>query len=163
MQPGVLCFVLTLIAFRILFLAPYPIFSFGQSQPQRGSLPPLLARSAHGRSTVYGLRSTMVVFPPLLARNGVRINTNFTYPESTPPTFLVMCAYPLSGLYGPGIRYLYYGLVAVCIFARRHKWLQEPCLAAALLFPALASIHAIIMARYSDSGKYHSISLYYSH
>ena len=107
--------------------------------------------------------SIMVAFPPLLARDGVGLNTNFTYPPQAPPTFTVICAYPLSGQYGPGTRYLYYGLVAVCIFARKHEWLREPCLAAALLFPALSSIHAIIMACYSDSGKYHSISLYYSH
>ena len=104
----------------------------------------------------------MVVFPPLLARGGVSINTTFTYPDPAPPTFLVMCAYPLSGQYGPGTRYLYYGLVAVCIFARRQEWLREPCLAAALLFPAIASIHAILMACYSDSGKYHTIAHYHS-
>ena len=105
----------------------------------------------------------MVVFPPLLARDGFSLNQNYTYPGSVPPTFSVICAYPLSGQYGPGTRILYYGLVAVCIFARRHEWLREPCLAAALLFPALASIHAIIMACFSDSGKYHSLSLYNSH
>jgi hypothetical protein len=106
----------------------------------------------------------MVVLPSLLARDGFSLNNNYTYPTQVPPTFSVICAYPLSGQYGPGTRYLYYGLVVVCIFARRHEWLREPCLAAALLFPALASIHAIIMACYSDSGKYqyHSLSLYHS-
>ena len=100
----------------------------------------------------------MVALPPLLD-----IPTNFTYPTPTPPAFLVICAYPLSGQYGPGPRILYYCLVAVCILARKHEWLRQTCLAAALLVPALASIHAIIMACYSDYGKYHSISLYHSH
>ena len=105
----------------------------------------------------------MAAFPPLLARDGVGLHRDLTYPPPAPPTFTVICAYPLSGQYGPGARYLYYGLVAVCIFGQRQEWLREPCLAAALLFPALASIHAIIMACYSDSGKYHLISLYPSH
>lgn len=105
----------------------------------------------------------MVALPQLLARDGFHLNQNFTYPPKAPPTFPVICAYPLSGQYGPGTRILYYGLVAICIFMRKHEWLREPCLAAALLFPALASIHAIIMACYSDSGMYHSLSLYDSH
>ena len=106
----------------------------------------------------------MVAFPPLLARDSVGLlHTNLTYPPPAPPTFTVICAYPLSGQYGPGTRYLYYGLVAVSIFAQRQEWLRELCLAAALLFPTLASIHVIIMACYSESGKYPSIPLYDSH
>ena len=107
--------------------------------------------------------STMVAFPPLLARDGAGLHMNLTYPIPTPPTFLFICAYPLSNVYGPGPRFLYYGLVAVCVFAQRLVWMRELCFAATLLFSALASIHAIVLACYSDSGKYHSISLYHSH
>ena len=158
---GLVCSILALIEFRILLLLrflPLALVNLNEapSLPPSPCSPP---RLCSGRTK----GSTMVAFPPLLARDGVGIPTNFTYPAPTPPSFLAICAYPLSGQYGPGTRYLYYGLVAVCIFARKHEWLREPCLAAALLFPALSSIHAIIMACYSDSGKYHSISLYYSH
>ena len=95
--------------------------------------------------------------PNLLARNS--LEPHHLYPAPQEPTFSVICSYPLSGQYGPGTRYLYYALVAVCIFARRLEWLREPCLAAALILPALASIHAIVLAYYSNSGRYHSLLL----
>ena len=96
----------------------------------------------------------MALLPGLSPRDS--LDPHYDYPLSPLPTFSVICAYPLSGQYGPGTRYLYYGLVAICIFARREEWLREPCLAAALLLPALASIHAIVLACYSNVGKYHS-------
>ncbi|PSN59383.1 hypothetical protein BS50DRAFT_579978 [Corynespora cassiicola Philippines] len=58
----------------------------------------------------------------------------------------VVCAWPLSGQYGPGSRVLYYVLVAACVFARKAEWLRNACLAAALLLPAVAAIHAIVLA-----------------
>ena len=80
----------------------------------------------------------------------------------------VVCAWPVSGQYGPGSRVLsvasllrmpqepplthrsglrrYYVLVAACIFARKEQWLRGACLAAALLFPAVAAIHGIVLA-----------------
>ncbi|USW56511.1 hypothetical protein Slin15195_G098300 [Septoria linicola] len=57
----------------------------------------------------------------------------------------VICAWPVSGQYGAGSRVLYYVLVAACIFARRVEWLRNACLAAALLFPIVAAIHAIVL------------------
>ncbi|KAF2211309.1 hypothetical protein CERZMDRAFT_112742 [Cercospora zeae-maydis SCOH1-5] len=57
----------------------------------------------------------------------------------------VICAWPVSGQYGPGSRVLYYVLVAACIFARKIEWLRNACLAAALLFPVVAAIHAIVL------------------
>jgi hypothetical protein len=36
--------------------------------------------------------------------------------------------------------------VAACIFARHQRWLKDVCLAAALLFPAVAALHAIVLA-----------------
>ncbi|GIZ48708.1 hypothetical protein CKM354_001175800 [Cercospora kikuchii] len=57
----------------------------------------------------------------------------------------VICAWPVSGQYGPGSRVLYYVLVAACIFARKVEWLRNACLAAALLFPVVAAIHAIVL------------------
>lgn len=111
-------------------------------------------------------RGTIAPIPLAAAAMGVLSNLDlvprdtldhhYDYPSSALSPSSVICAYPLSGQYGPGTRYLYYGLVAICIFARREEWLREPCLAAALLFPALASIHAIVLACYSNVRKYHS-------
>ncbi|KAI0385173.1 hypothetical protein F5Y04DRAFT_206823 [Hypomontagnella monticulosa] len=58
----------------------------------------------------------------------------------------VVCAWPVSGQYGPGSRALYYALVAACVFARKAEWLRNACLAAALIFPAVAAIHGIVLA-----------------
>lgn len=41
---------------------------------------------------------------------------------------------------------LYYVLVAVCIFARKAEWLKSAALGAALLFPAVAALHGIVLA-----------------
>jgi len=40
----------------------------------------------------------------------------------------------------------YYVLVAVCIFARKAEWLKSAALGAALLFPAVAALHGIVLA-----------------
>ncbi|KAK4034176.1 hypothetical protein C8A01DRAFT_49373 [Parachaetomium inaequale] len=58
----------------------------------------------------------------------------------------VICSWPLSGQYGVGSRLLYYVLVAACVLARKSEWLRNACLAAALIFPAIAAIHAIVLA-----------------
>lgn len=58
----------------------------------------------------------------------------------------VICAWPISGQYGPGSRVLYYVLVAACVLARKAEWLRSACLAAALIFPAVAAIHGIVLA-----------------
>lgn len=62
-----------------------------------------------------------------------------------------ICSFPLSGQYGPGARMLYYVLVTICIFAGRVTWMRGASLAAALLFPAVAAIHALIISSVSHS------------
>ncbi|KAM0355027.1 hypothetical protein ACHAPU_000877 [Fusarium lateritium] len=57
----------------------------------------------------------------------------------------VICAWPVSGQYGTGTRVLYYVLIAACLVARREEWLVNPCLAAALVLPAVAAIHGIVL------------------
>ncbi|KAJ4203467.1 hypothetical protein NW759_015143 [Fusarium solani] len=42
--------------------------------------------------------------------------------------------------------YSYYVLIATCLVARREEWLVTPCLAAALVLPAVAAIHGIVLA-----------------
>lgn len=64
----------------------------------------------------------------------------------------VVCAWPVSGQYGPGSRVLYYVLVAACVLARKVEWLRNACLAAALLFPAVAAIHGIVLAALHVNG-----------
>ncbi|KAG5302465.1 hypothetical protein I7I50_03207 [Histoplasma capsulatum G186AR] len=58
----------------------------------------------------------------------------------------VICAWPVSGQYGPGTRVLYYVLIAACVFARKTEWLRNACLAAVLLFPAVAALHGVVLA-----------------
>ncbi|GJN81595.1 hypothetical protein PLIIFM63780_005130 [Purpureocillium lilacinum] len=58
----------------------------------------------------------------------------------------VICAWPVSGQYGPGSRILYYVLIAACVLAQKSVWIRNACLAAALLLPAVAAVHAIVLA-----------------
>ncbi|KAM3083118.1 hypothetical protein ACMFMG_003783 [Clarireedia jacksonii] len=46
----------------------------------------------------------------------------------------------------------YYVLIAACVFARKAEWLRNACLAAALLFPAVAAIHGIVLAAVHVNG-----------
>ncbi|KUI69500.1 hypothetical protein VM1G_05327 [Cytospora mali] len=64
----------------------------------------------------------------------------------------VICAWPVSGQYGPGSRILYYVLVAACVLGRQTEWLRSACLAAALLFPAVAALHGIVLTAYHVDG-----------
>ncbi|KAL4868016.1 hypothetical protein BDV12DRAFT_170471 [Aspergillus spectabilis] len=66
--------------------------------------------------------------------------------NATEPGLQVVCAWPVSGQYGPGTRVLYYVLIAACVFARKEEWLRNACLAGALLFPAIAALHGIVLA-----------------
>jgi hypothetical protein len=64
----------------------------------------------------------------------------------------VVCAWPVSGQYGPGSRILYYVLVATCILGRRVEWLRNAALAVALVFPAVAALHALVLAAVHVNG-----------
>ncbi|KAF2730615.1 hypothetical protein EJ04DRAFT_36890 [Polyplosphaeria fusca] len=72
--------------------------------------------------------------------------------NSSTTSLQVVCAWPVSGQYGPGSRVLYYVLVAACVFARRREWLRNACLAAALIFPAVAAIHGLVLASLHVNG-----------
>ncbi|KAJ6144736.1 hypothetical protein N7470_008631 [Penicillium chermesinum] len=85
-------------------------------------------------------------------------------PNATTAALEVVCAWPVSGQYGPGTRYLYhppfrvlskiaspdpgryYVLIAACVFARKAEFIRNACLAAVLLFPAVAALHGIVLA-----------------
>ncbi|KAL4808026.1 hypothetical protein BDV18DRAFT_95392 [Aspergillus unguis] len=67
----------------------------------------------------------------------------------------VVCAWPVSGQYGPGTRVLYYVFIAACVFARKEEWLRNACLAGALLFPAVAAVHGIVLASIHIDGAIH--------
>ncbi|KAK7963356.1 hypothetical protein PG988_010330 [Apiospora saccharicola] len=78
--------------------------------------------------------------------------SNSTPHNATLPAWEVICAWPVSGQYGPGSRYLYYALVAACVLARKSEWLRNACLAAGLLFPAIAAFHGIVLAAMHNNG-----------
>ena len=48
----------------------------------------------------------------------------------------------------------YYVLIAACVFARKTEWIRNACLAAALLFPAVGAIHAIVLAALHVDGEH---------
>ena len=94
--------------------------------------------------------------------------------NTTAQALKVICAWPVSGQYGPGTRVLYglesshstrldnqltsrhryYVLMAACVFARKAEWILNAGLAAVLLFPAVAALHAIVLAALHRSGKF---------
>lgn len=93
--------------------------------------------------------------------------------NATAQVLEVVCAWPVSGQYGPGTRvlydpldkpqtktrnadpgYRYYALVAACVFARKAEWIRNACLAAVLLFPAVAALHAIALAALHRHGEW---------
>ncbi|KAL3447119.1 hypothetical protein BJX65DRAFT_318248 [Aspergillus insuetus] len=78
----------------------------------------------------------------LLSRSGVAGNAT----NATDLGLEVVCAWPVSGQYGPGTRILYYVLITACVLARKEEWIRNACLAGALLFPAIAALHGIVLA-----------------
>ncbi|KAF6840394.1 hypothetical protein CMUS01_03931 [Colletotrichum musicola] len=80
----------------------------------------------------------------LVAREGTGVIS--TCASADGPCVEVVCAWPLSGQYGFGQRVLYYILVVTCVIARKAKWMRAVCLAGALLVPAVAAVHGIILA-----------------
>lgn len=47
----------------------------------------------------------------------------------------------------------YYVLIATCVFARKKEWIRNACLAAALLLPAVAALHGIVLAAFHREGE----------
>ncbi|KAJ5806883.1 hypothetical protein N7474_010475 [Penicillium riverlandense] len=82
----------------------------------------------------------------------VHRNTDPTSNNTTAPVLEVVCAWPVSGQYGPGTRVLYYTLMVACVIARKEEYIRNSCLAAALLFPAVAAIHGIVLAAVHRDG-----------
>ncbi|OBT99791.2 hypothetical protein VE01_01970 [Pseudogymnoascus verrucosus] len=90
--------------------------------------------------------SSVSLMNTLVVRNATAANATAN------PYLQVVCAWPVSGQYGLGSRILYYVLVAACVFARNVKWLRKACLAATLLFPAVAALHGIVLAAVPTDG-----------
>ncbi|KAJ5242738.1 uncharacterized protein N7469_001065 [Penicillium citrinum] len=82
----------------------------------------------------------------------VQRSTNTSVYNATGPRLEVVCAWPVSGQYGPGTRVLYYVLVAACVLARKAEWIRNAGLAAVLLFPAVAALHGIVLAALHREG-----------
>ncbi|KAJ5546151.1 hypothetical protein N7494_003736 [Penicillium frequentans] len=85
-------------------------------------------------------------FETFLENSLVQRSTLSLASNTTGPILEVICAWPVSGQYGPGTRYLYYVLMAACVLARKEEWIRNACLAAVLLFPAVAALHGIVLA-----------------
>lgn len=83
--------------------------------------------------------------PALVSRNATEASTNAT-------TLHVICEFPLSGQYGLGSRLLYYALVVACVVGRTNEVIKKACLAAALVFPAVAAFHGIVLAALHRDG-----------
>ncbi|RHZ73109.1 hypothetical protein CDV55_108034 [Aspergillus turcosus] len=70
---------------------------------------------------------------PAISHLSTRFNRTLDVTDAASNTLQVICAWPVSGQYGPGTRFL-------------AEWLRNACLAAALLFPAVAALHGIVLA-----------------
>jgi hypothetical protein len=58
---------------------------------------------------------------------------------------LMLCVYPISGLYGLLPRLLYYATLVLAIFGRSQEWLVIGALASALTYAGTAAIHAMAL------------------
>jgi hypothetical protein len=83
---------------------------------------------------------------PAISHSSTELNRTLDTPDAASDILQVICAWPVSGQYGPGTRILYYVLITTCVFGRRAEWLRNACLAAALLFPAVGALHSIVLA-----------------
>ncbi|KAI4724122.1 hypothetical protein E4T49_08147 [Aureobasidium sp. EXF-10728] len=83
---------------------------------------------------------------------GELLSRNVTTTDGSSPGLHVVCAWPVSGQYGPGSRVLYYVLVVLCVFGKKADWIKNACLAAVLLFPAVAALHGITLAALHVNG-----------
>jgi hypothetical protein len=57
----------------------------------------------------------------------------------------IMCAYPISDIYAPASRYLFYGLVVLTFCSIRIRWLSHVFFGAVVAYAACAAINAFII------------------
>lgn len=57
----------------------------------------------------------------------------------------IICAYPISDIYAPAPRYLYYCLLFLTFATLRYRWLSHIFLGGAVAYAASAAIHAFII------------------
>jgi hypothetical protein len=120
-----------------------------------------------------------IPFPAYLPESQLVQRSTSTYLHNASDSRLdVVCAWPVSGQYGPGTRVLYeppkknvsaifrnpniacryYVLVAACVFARKAEWIRNAGLAAVLLFPAVAALHGIVLVTLHREGEFFIIA-----
>jgi hypothetical protein len=51
-------------------------------------------------------------------------------------------------------QFSYYVLVVLCVFGKKADWIKNACLAAVLLFPAVAALHGITLAALHVDGEF---------
>jgi hypothetical protein len=57
-------------------------------------------------------------------------------------------------------QFRYYVLVVLCVFGKKADWIKNACLAAVLLFPAVAALHGITLAALHVDGEFDRLSDY---
>jgi len=140
----------------LLFLSPYFVYKKAAKKQAltayHANSMPVLSQSA-GR-----------ILSSLLARGSASSAATTQLANGTEANVVnVVCAWPVSGQYGPGSRILYYVLVVASVLGRQTDWLKDACLAAALLLPAVAAIHAIVLAALHVDGEYTKATCRVSH
>ncbi|KAH9209578.1 hypothetical protein DL95DRAFT_477141 [Leptodontidium sp. 2 PMI_412] len=83
---------------------------------------------------------------PAFPSTSLHTLSNQTATDATSNALQVVCAWPVSGQYGPGSRVLYYVLILACVFAQILAWLTV------LLFPTIAAVHGIVLAAMHVNG-----------
>ncbi|KAF3046328.1 hypothetical protein E8E12_001589 [Didymella heteroderae] len=74
-----------------------------------------------------------------IADSGLATNLSLVIAEN------IMCAYPISDIYAPTPRFLYYSLLFLTFATLRFRWLSNIFLTGAVAYAASAAIHAFII------------------
>ncbi|KAL4885487.1 hypothetical protein BJY04DRAFT_214283 [Aspergillus karnatakaensis] len=78
-------------------------------------------------------------------RKHLVIATSLVVPAVASSTPEVLCVYPLSGVYAPLQRILFYVLLAFGVIGRRQRWLVAGALASAMTYCGAAAIHSFFL------------------
>ncbi|KAF3001813.1 hypothetical protein E8E13_003021 [Curvularia kusanoi] len=81
-------------------------------------------------------------FPDIAASN---LASNLSQSDFTVIAQNIMCAYPISDIYAPTPRFLYYSLLFLTFATLRFRWLSNIFLTGAVAYAASAAIHAFII------------------
>ena len=115
-------------------LQRWTMSSLEASQTLRHQVQPLTALGRYSTSCVLGLSPLNTA----LDRGSCTFNNNHYFSTYRQLTCL----------------HRYYVLVATCVFLRKHEWLRNACLAAALVVPSISALHGIVLTSYHVNGQF---------